>query len=90
MGKRIEIPTVVRCPDCNEKYATSDRFPPTKFEVEGMAHLSETEREDIFMNLAITLGAFNEYVYLKYQLETRQIEVDVELARLDPDKLPEA
>lgn len=90
MGKRIEIPTVVRCLDCNERYVPSDRLPPTRLEVEGMAHLSDETREDIFKNLAIALGSFTEYVFLKYQLEAKKIEVDVEFVAIDPDKLPEA
>lgn len=90
MGKKIEIPVVVRCADCNECYVPSDRFPLTKFEVEGMMHLSEDDRTDIFKNLAIAMSSFNEYVFLKYQLDAKKIEVDAEFVAFDSDKLPEA
>jgi hypothetical protein len=91
MGKRIELPSVVRCSDCSEKYEVGDRFPnQTRFEVAGMSHLSVDDREDIFKNLAISLSAFSDYVYLKHQLDIQKIDIDVELEVVPDSKVSEA
>jgi hypothetical protein len=91
MGKRIELPSVVRCSDCNDKYEVGDRFPhQTRFEVAGMSHLSVEDREDIFKNLAISLSAFSDYVYLKYQLDIQKIDIDVDLDVVPDSKVSEA
>jgi hypothetical protein len=88
---RIQLPSAVRCSDCNGKYEVGDRFPQqTRFEVAGMSHLTLEDREDIFKNLAISLSGFSDYVYLKYQLDIEKIDIDVDLEVIPESKVSEA
>lgn len=65
-------------------------MPPTKLEIEGLLHLSEEDRKDVFRQLAVNLGAFCEHVHNRYKLDPQKIEIEVELGIITPEKSYEA
>jgi hypothetical protein len=90
MGKKILIPEMVRCSDCNRKYQISGRFPEVKFNFEMPARVSDEDREDVLKNLAIAISSFAEYVYLKYQLDARSVEMSIDFDSVPKSEVSEA
>ncbi len=90
MARSVKFPLRARCMDCNKLYEVGDKFPRTKLQVEGMTHLTDKEREDIFKYLAVNIASFCDYVYLQYELDPQRVEIDVELQRLTHEKACQA
>jgi hypothetical protein len=88
--KKILIPQMVRCSECNRKYQTLDRFPEVKFNFEMPQRVSEEDREDVLKNLAIAISSFAEYVYLKYQLDAASIEMSIDFDSVPKSEVSEA
>lgn len=88
--KNIDLPVLVKCAECSDTFRSGKRLPLTRLAIEGVKHLSELEREDIFTCLAINLSSFCEYIEEKYKLESNKIQIEIEFEDKSDEKIVEA